>query len=1104
MNVRSEIEKALRYYNAGDYGKARDACLSILKKDPHNPEVQYFLGVVYSHLGDHRRAIDHIKKSLARHPQNPDGYHIVAMSYQSLGRLEEAEEYYRKTIESDRNYAVAYNNLANVLKERGRIGEAMTYYRKACELQPETAMFHYNLGVAYQEKKEFGQAVQSYRNALKFDPKDKKILTMLAGALKEKGKGGSKEELQEAERIFREMVSSDTSDVVSLTNLGKVLQDLGNTPEALTCFQKALDLNPDFDEAHFAIADLYQHTDKFEEALIHYRRAIAINPRFIEAYNNLGVLLSDYARFDEALDCFENVLRLESHTARSAWVLNNIGNILSQWGKSEEAEQRYRKSLSIDPSLSKVQSNLLLAMHYNPRHGAEELFQEHLAYSRQMAEPLYPVTFSFHNDRSESRRLRIGYLSPDFRAHSVAYFIEPVLWSHHKGGFEIFCYSDIEAPDLITGRIRCLADHWREIARLTDAQIADLIRNDGIDILVDLTGHTERNRLLVFARKPAPIQVTWIGYPSTTGLKTMDYKVVDRHTDPPGMTEQYYTERLVRMPDCFLCYLPERLAPQIEDPPVNRNGYVTFGSFNNLAKVSDEILRTWAEILTSVPGSRLILKAKGLSSKTACSRVLEALRKNGVSDDRIELHAAMPTTAQHLGLYNRIDIALDTFPYHGTTTTCEALWMGVPVVTHAGATHASRVGVTLLTNVGLTELIARDSQEYKEIAKALANNPERLRSLRKALRGMVAASPLVDAKRFTPQLEREFRQMWIDWCRQDAKAVHMAPSVRAAKDERAETGITTFPLPIAGLAVYREILGPIERVPFVVCVMFTPGDRYQRYANRLADSCERFELPYRIVTVPSVHTSLNLRGTGDPACTKANFIAFMMDQFPGKNILYLDVDVLFMEYPQRIVEISRAGYDLALYNWLADRHNEAYMPVTALQGGGGEPDGRYFFSHQIPYFCTDQMICSGGVQFYRNAPETRRLLRSWQEVISLSPESADDECLDYAFNNIDPENMTLRTAWLDKSYLRMPWWPHVKPVILHPGIPRAGSRSPLPDFENKKRFYPEWCEEKKELLLFPVDCVLDVKKRELLKVEHSRVVETRPVQQEFWIYPEEM
>ncbi len=1103
-NTQEEIQRALRFYYAREYGKAKELCKKILKRDPHNPEVQYFLGVVYSHLGDHQRVIDHITKSLARHPQNPDGYHLVAMSFQALGRLEDAEAYYRKTIEYDARYAVAYNNLANVLKERGRVDESISYYRKAIELQPETAMFHYNLGVTYQEQKQFGHAVDSYRNALKFDPENKKILTMLAGALQETGKGGGTADLQEAERILRGMVSADGSDVVSLTNLGKVLQDLGNLSEALARFQKALELSPDFDEAHFSMAFLLQHMEKYEDAIAHYRRVIAINPRFPGAYNNLGVLLGDTMRYDEALDCFDQVLRLAPQTTDAAWVLSNIGNILSLLGKADDAEQRYRQSLSIDPSLSKVHSNLLLGMHYNPRYGPSDLFAEHLAYARRFALPLMPSMLRFSNDRSESRRLRIGYLSPDFRTHSVAYFIEPVLSAHNKSEFEIFCYSDVTAPDLVTGRIRCLADHWREIARLADEHIAEVIRNDAIDILVDLTGHTERNRLLVFARKPAPVQVTWIGYPSTTGLKSIDYKIVDRYTDPLGETERYYTERLVRMPHCFLCYLPERPAPQIEEPPVVRNGYITFGSFNNLAKVSDEILRTWAEILTSVPGSRLILKSKGIASGSACARVLGILREHGVSDDRVELHAAMPTTAQHLGLYNRVDIALDTFPYHGTTTTCEALWMGVPVVTRAGTAHASRVGESLLTNVGLTDLIARDYAEYREIARRIANDSERLRILRKGLRDMVALSPLTDAKKFTAQLEKEYRKMWIDWCRQDAQGARAAPLVQVSDTAEALAGAATFPLPVRGQSIYREMLEPIERVPFVVCAMCTPSEQYHRYADRLADSCERFELPYRIVTVPTVHTSLNLRGTGEAAYTKANFIASMMDQFTGKNILYLDVDVLFMDYPGRIFEISKAGYDLALYNWLADRHNEAYMPIAGRPSDEQAADGRFVFSHQIPYFCTDQLLCSGGVQFYRNSPQTKKLLQSWQGVLAASPMSADDECLDFAFNNGEQETLSLRAFWLDKSYLRMPWWPHVKPVILHPAIPRAGNRKPLTELTGKQRFYPEFCEGKKDPLLFPPDCIIDTKRRELLKIEHARVVETRPIQQEFWVYPEEM
>jgi protein O-GlcNAc transferase len=299
---------------------------------------------------------------------------------------------------------------------------------------------------------------------------------------------------------------------------------------------------------------------------------------------------------------------------------------------------------------------------------------------------------------------------------------------------------------------------------MSDEQVTELIRKDEIDILVDLAGHTASNRILVFARKPAPIQINWIGYPPTTGLSTIDYKIVDNYTDPLGKTEHFYTEKLIRMPESFLCYLPDRESSEVGNLPTLTSGYITFGSFNNFAKVSPEVMELWANILNAMPDSRLILKAKSFSDRSTCEYVRDVFNLKGIAEERTELLSWEPSTTGHLDIYNRIDISLDTFPYNGTTTTCEALWMGVPVITLAGTAYASRSGVSLLSNVGLPDLVATTFDEYFSIAIDLAKDSKRLQSLRKNLRDMMKYSPLCDAKRFTINSERCYRKMWETWC----------------------------------------------------------------------------------------------------------------------------------------------------------------------------------------------------------------------------------------------------------------------------------------------------------------------------------------------------
>jgi predicted O-linked N-acetylglucosamine transferase (SPINDLY family) len=356
------------------------------------------------------------------------------------------------------------------------------------------------------------------------------------------------------------------------------------------------------------------------------------------------------------------------------------------------------------------------------------------------------------------RPLRIGYVSPNFSQHSVAYFFEPVLAAHDRAAVQIFCYSNVRLDDAVTKRIRAaVGEGWREITGKTDAQVVQMIERDRIDVLVDLAGHTADNRLTVLARKPAPVQMTWLGYPASTGMSAIDYRLNDAIADPPGESESMHTEKLLRIPGgCWAFHTTE--APSIAPFPAVGNGFVTFGSFNNLPKVTPRVLQTWASILLQVPGSRLLLKATGLGSAMGREYVMHHMQQFGIDSHRIELLAWTPTTAAHLQMYDRVDIALDTFPYNGTTTTCEAMWMGVPVVTFAGHSHVSRVGAAILTHAGCDEWIANDAEGYVALAVRLAGQLGGMESVRLGLRDRLKKSALCDADRLARELERIYRE----------------------------------------------------------------------------------------------------------------------------------------------------------------------------------------------------------------------------------------------------------------------------------------------------------------------------------------------------------
>jgi predicted O-linked N-acetylglucosamine transferase (SPINDLY family) len=360
--------------------------------------------------------------------------------------------------------------------------------------------------------------------------------------------------------------------------------------------------------------------------------------------------------------------------------------------------------------------------------------------------------------------LRIGYVSPDFVHHAVSYFVEPVLAAHNRAQIEVFCYADAPVADATTARLRGLSDQWRDIAPLNDAQVAELIRSDKIDILVDLAGHTARHRLLVFARRPAPIQLTWIGYPNTTGLETIDSRLTDAISDPLGQTEVFHTEKLVRLPEVFSCYKPSDQAPAVSELPAVKNGYVTFGSFNHFAKINPAVLDLWARLMVRLPSSRLFLKARSLADPETATGVRETFKRHGVAANRLTLCSDELSVAAHQSLYHGVDIALDPFPYNGTTTTCEALWMGVPVITLAGQTHVSRVSASLLTHLGRPEWIAHSEDGYIEKCAALAADLPRLAELRANQREQMRLSPVCDAPRFTAQLEATYRELWRQRC----------------------------------------------------------------------------------------------------------------------------------------------------------------------------------------------------------------------------------------------------------------------------------------------------------------------------------------------------
>jgi predicted O-linked N-acetylglucosamine transferase (SPINDLY family) len=443
-----------------------------------------------------------------------------------------------------------------------------------------------------------------------------------------------------------------------------------------------------------------------------------------------------------------------------------LGNALKDQGKLEEAIACFRRALEVDPGCIQAHSSLAFALSFCPGYDTKSICEEAFHWNQRFALPLAHEIHPHSNDRSPDRRLRIGYVSPDFRNHCQAFFTTPLLSSHDHQAFEIFCYSDVVRPDRITARLRSCTDRWRDITGLSDEQVAQRIRQDEIEVLVDLTMHLEGSRLLVFARKPAPVQVCWLAYPGTTGLSTIDYRLTDPHLDPPELFDRFYIEESVRMPDTFWCYDPLTDQPAVNILPALNNGYVTFGCLNNFCKVNVDVLRLWAHVMKSVDRSRLLLMCPEGSSR---EHVHDILQREGIERQRTSFVAFQPRST-YLQLYQNIDIGLDTFPANGHTTSLDAFFMGVPVVTLVGDTAVGRAGLSQLRNLDLPELVAETDDQFVQIAAELASDLPRLNALRGGLRDRMRLSALMDAPRFARNIESAYRQMWQRWCREHRDA----------------------------------------------------------------------------------------------------------------------------------------------------------------------------------------------------------------------------------------------------------------------------------------------------------------------------------------------
>ena len=713
------------------------------------PRYHFGLGEIFSAMKRWDEAEAAYRRALELEPGSADTWFSLGGALQALEKFADAGMAYESAAQIQPDFADACNNLGNCRKMVGDLVGAESAYLRALSIKPNQARAMSNLGTVLQAQGRFDEAIELLRSAVLLEPLSVTYAINLGAVLCKRG------QFTEAEPVLRAAVTREKDNPKAAFNLGNALHGMGQLRDAAEQYRKAVALRPDYPDALNNLGNVYRSLGEFKLAAATYRLAMRARPDFIPAINNAGMLLRTMGRLEEA----EAILRRglassENHPT----LLTNLGNVLKDSGRLDDAIDSYRQSLSLNPTDSATHSNLAYSLSFQAEDSAP-ILAECLRWNEQHAEP-FRSQIPFHsNDRSPLRRLRIGYVSPDFRDHCQALFTIPLLSHHDHGGFEIFCYCGVERPDDHTRRISGYADVWRDVRQLDDAALCDLIRRDQIDILVDLTMHMADGRPLVFARKPAPIQIAWLAYPGTTGVSAIDYRFSDPRLDPPDF-DSHYTERTVRLPDSFWCYDPLADQPDVNELPALSRGYLTLGCLNNPCKLTDHTLRLWSGAMRALPNARLALLAPPGSHR---QHLLGRLAAHDMAPERVDFVSFKPRS-EYLQAYHQIDVGLDTYPYNGHTTSLDSLWMGVPVVTRVGQTCVGRAGLSQLFQLDLLELAAQTDELFVSTVVGLAKDLPRLAILRRELRGRLSRSPLMDGPRFARNIEAAYREVWQHYC----------------------------------------------------------------------------------------------------------------------------------------------------------------------------------------------------------------------------------------------------------------------------------------------------------------------------------------------------
>jgi protein O-GlcNAc transferase len=674
----------------------------------------------------------------------------AALQLQRAGRFAEAETIYLRIIQNDPRHADANHMLGVIAYLTNRGDQAISRISQAIAINPAITDYHYNLGKILASQNRLEEALAAYYQAAKLTPEDAQTHHAIAIVLH------SQKNWPEAVAAYQRAIELRPDLADALNNLANLWLESGNFTAAIETYRRVIALQPKWSLAFYNLGSALSAKGDIDGAIDAFEQALILEPSLILAHNNLANALKEKGRFDLAIEQFEKLLAIEPNNAMA---LTNLAGVLFENGQIESAIACYDRALAAEPQRVSTHHNRLFTLHYHPQYDVRALTTEYQKWNQKLARPLAASILPHTNDPDPGRKLKIGYVSADFRAHPVGHFLISPFENHDRTHFEIVGWSDVPWQDEITQRLRKCCDAWHNICGWTDEQLANTIRESQIDILVDLSLHSAGSHLLAFARRPAPIQISWLGYPGSGGLETINYRLTDQFLEP-SENEYPLPEKPLFLPDCFWCYNPMGTEPSVNALPAISNGFITFGCLNNFNKVSDATLDLWARVMTAIENSRLLLLAPQGSAR---ARVLERLNRGGIEENRIDFVPRQPRPI-YLRSFHNIDICLDTLPYNGHTTSLDSLWMGVPVVTRIGNTPPGRGTYSQLSNLGLGELAGRNDEEFVNIATLLANDLPRLERLRRTLRDRMERSPLMDGKRFAKNLEAIYRQVWRKWC----------------------------------------------------------------------------------------------------------------------------------------------------------------------------------------------------------------------------------------------------------------------------------------------------------------------------------------------------